>query len=424
MSNKNKSDKTVSEIYNDEITIGELIVKIKQLFALFWGEKKRIVIIMAVTVGLGLIIDYSMGREYEAENAILTYTSGGGGGISPNLSGLAGLAGISLSDFPGAMGGQLVSESMLPMLISTYPVGSKLAEEPIRFYFHEDMSAYEYFRNVHQDPILIRSVQFLTRIPRRMLSFMAPSAVQMPEEDPAPGASAIENELDAEGNPQSQLNPSFEQENRLIRPFFVPKPGMNWIIEELSERIMIYNEGGVLKISARMPDPYAAADLSFLATELLMQEMINFEVRKTRDQLAFLEEQYEVSRERYEQAQVALADFTDRNRGNLTAMAQIERQRLQNDNNLAFDIFSTWSRQVEETRMRLREDTPLFTEVDPVQVPSRPIRPNPVSTTIISLIVGFIWGIGYVTVNKLYQTYKPEVKEAIESDKQLNNKSV
>ncbi|MEX1014113.1 MAG: hypothetical protein WDZ80_03050 [Candidatus Paceibacterota bacterium] len=409
MSKNNKSDKTVNEIYNDEITIGELIVKIKQLFSLLWGEKNRILIVVAVTLVLGLIIDYSMGKEYEAENSILTYTRAGAGGVSGNLGGLAGLAGINLNDIPGGMGGQLVSESMLPMLISTYPVGSKLAEEPLRFYQYEEMSAYDYFRNVYQDPFIISSLRTIINFPRRLLSFMNPASVQLPAEEEIITSDNEENRSEEEL--MSQDNPVVEDDVRMRRPFFVPKSGMNGIIEELADRIVILNEDGVMKVSARMPDAYAAADLASLATDILMQEMINFEVRKTRDQLNFLEEQYEVSRERYEQAQIALADFTDRNRGNLTAMAQIERQRLQNDYDLAFNIYSTWSRQVEETRMRLREDTPLFTEVDPAQVPSRPVRPNPVSTTIISVLIGFIWGAGYVTINRLYQAYKPEAVE-------------
>lgn len=130
MSKKKKSEKTVSEIYNDEITIGELIVKIKQLFSLLWIEKMKLLIIIIATIVLGLIIDYSSGREYEAENSIITYTRSGAIGAGGNISGLAGLAGLNLGDFQGAAGGQLVSENMLPLLISTYPVSSKLVEEP------------------------------------------------------------------------------------------------------------------------------------------------------------------------------------------------------------------------------------------------------------------------------------------------------
>lgn len=406
MNKKKNSEKTVSEIYNDEITIGELIVKIKQLFSLLWLEKMKLLIIIIATIVLGLIIDYSSGREYEAENSIITYTRSGATGAGGNISGLAGLAGINLGDFPGAVGGQLVSENMLPLLIATYPVGSKLAEEPLRFYYHDEMSSYEYFRNVYEDPFLIRAIRATFSLPRRMLSFMNPSSVQMPvEEDTIPPPPRDDEEIEEALSPQD--NPVVPEETLTRRPFFVPKSGMNSVIAELAERIIIVNEDGILKISAQMPDPYAAADLASLATELLMQELINFEVRKTRDQLNFMEEQYNVSRERFEQAQIALADFTDRNRGTLTAMAEIERQRLQNDYDLAFNIYSTWSRQVEETRMRLREDTPLFTDVDPVQVPSRPYRPNPVTTTIIATIVGVIWGVGYIVINRLYQSYKP-----------------
>lgn len=406
--NQKNSDKTVQEVYNDEITIGELIVKIRQLFGLIWKEKKNIFIIIICTVLLGLAIDFSSGKEFEAENSILTYTRGGTGSMSGNLSGLAGIAGLNVNNFGAASGGQLVSESMLPMLISTYPVGSKLAEEPLRFYNKEDMSAYTYFREVYKEPLLIRTVKYIFGFPRRILSFLNPSTVQAPNTDTGTSSGADTLSTSVDGL-EIQMNQGNEEEYQSQKPFFVPKSGMNFVIEELSDRIEIVNEEGVLIITARMPDAYAAADLASSATDLLMQEMTNFEVRKTRDQLKFLEEQYEVSRERFEQAQVALAEFTDQNRGSLTAMAQIQRQRLQNDFDLAYNIYSTWSRQVEETRMKLREDTPLFTELDPVQLPNRPARPAPVTTVIISLIVGTIFGIGYVIVNKLYQSYKPEL---------------
>lgn len=405
MSNKKNTEKTVSEIYNDEITIGELIVKIRQLFSLLWREKLKIIGIMVLTLVLGLIIDYSTGREYEAYNSILTYTSTGAGAVPGNLSGLAGLAGINIGDNSGGMGSQLVSESMLPMLIATYPVGSKLAEEPIRFYFHEEMSTYDYFRNVYKDPPLSRMFRWFFGIPRQIFSFLNPSAIRVREEDQEENSSqdpdVNEENLSGSSDPINVATALHRKQ------FFVPKSGMNSVIIELTDRILIEAEDGVLMISARMPDPYAAYDLASLATEQLMQEMINFEVRKTRNQLMFIEEQYEVSRQRYEEAQVALADFMDRNLGNLTAMAQVERQRLQNDFELTSNIYGTWSRQVEETRMKLREDTPLFTVVDPVQVPSHPVKPNPVSTAIISLIIGFIWAAGYVTINRLYQAHKP-----------------
>jgi len=161
-------------------------------------------------------------------------------------------------------------------------------------------------------------------------------------------------------------------------------------------------------IRARMPDAYAAADLAQVATDQLMSELINFEVRKTKDQLQFLEEEYEISKQSFEAAQVAVAEFLDRNQGLLSATARIQEQRLQNDLDLAFSIYSNWARQVESTRVQLREDTPIFTVVDPVKVPSRPVRPDPVRAILLSLFLGLFWGVGYVTLVSLYNYYKPE----------------
>lgn len=401
----NPSDKTPNQLYNDEITIGELIVRIRSWLLFLWSRKRFIASVLVITITLALIIDYGTGTEYEAENVIITYTRTGVGGLSGNLSGLAGLAALSTGDLTLG-GGRVVTENMLPNLITTYPVGSRLANQPLRFYGHdEELTAFEYFTEYYQDPALTAFFNYIRRTPRRMLSFMNPPRVVMPDQQ-------TENPVDQHSD-QNSGNPDPQSEQIALQraPLFVPQSGMMGIIYELSGRITIENEGGFMLIRARMPDPYAAADLAQVATDHLLRELINFEIRKTRDQLNFLEEEYNLSKERFERAQVALADFLDRNQGNLSAMAQIERQRLQNDLDLAFDIYSSWTRQVEETRVKLREDTPVFTEVDPVQVPSRPVRPTPVSTTILATFLGLFWGIGFVTIKQLYNHYKPADKE-------------
>lgn len=397
----NSSDKTPSQLYNDEITIGELLVKTRNWLILLWSRKRFIASIVLITIVLALIIDYGSGTEYEAENVIITYTRSGVGGLSGNLGGLTNLAALSSGDF--SIGSdRLVTENMLPALLTTYPVGSRLADQPLRFYeFDEEISSYVYFREYYEDPALIAFFKYIRSTPRRWLSFMNPARVQMPEQD-----STVEPVFNEDQNPGEQENEN-EQYRPLRSPLFVPQSGMMGIIHELSSRISIENEEGFTLIRARMPDPYAAADLAQVATDLLMRELINFEIKKTRDQLTFLEEEYILSKDRFEQSQVALANFTDRNQGSLSAVAQIERERLQNNLDLAFDIYSSWARQVEETRVKLREDTPVFIEVDPVQVPSRPVRPSPVSTTFIAIFLGLFWGVGLVTIKQLYLFYKP-----------------
>ena len=407
----NSSDKTPSQLYNDEITIGELLVKTRSWLLFLWSRKLFIVSVVMVTIVLALIIDYGSGTEYEAENVIITYTRSGLGGLSGNLGGLAGLAALSSGDITIGSG-RVVTENMLPALLTTYPLGSRLADQPLRFYeFDEEITSYDYFREYYENPALLSFFSYIRSTPRRMLSFMNPPRVVMPEQLPGDESVSVESQNQDDHENQS------EQYQFQRPPLFVPQSGMMGVIYELSSRITIEDEEGFTIIRARMPDPYAAADLAQVATDLLMRELINFEIRKTRDQLNFLEEEFILSKERFEQAQVALAEFTDRNQGFLSAVAQIERERLQNDLDLAFDIYSSWTRQVEETRIKLREDTPVFTEVDPVQVPSRPVRPSPASTTLLAMFLGLFWGVGIVTLKQLYLFYKPT---EIDTNQELN----
>lgn len=399
---KEKQDPSLKQIYNDEITIGELMVKIRNWIRLLWSRKRVIISITVITVVLGLIIEYGSGTEFEAENAVITYTRSSVPGLSGNVGGLAALAVVSPAELAAISGGgRIVTETMLPVLIATYPVGSRLADQPLQFYSHEtDLTSFEYFTQYYTEPPIPRFFNRLFGFPRSVLSFLRPSRT------PAPQTAQAVSPLSEETGDADEMG--YDAEILPQRaPLFVPRSGMLSVIAHLANRIEFEERNGLLLIRARMPDAYAAADLARVATEQLMNELIRFEIRKTEDQLQFLEEEYELSRERFEYSQLALAEFLDRNQGNLSATARIQEQRLQNDLDLAFSIYSNWTRQVENTRVQLREDTPIYTVVDPVRVPSRPASPDPVSALLLSLFLGLFWGVGYVTLSALYHFYKP-----------------
>lgn len=376
------------------------MVKTRNWFRLLRSRKKVIVSVTIITLIFGLIIEYGSGTEYEAENALITYSGSSVPGLGGNIGGLAALAGVNPAELSALSGGgRVVTETMLPVLITTYPVGSRLAEQPLRFYSHDsDLTSFEYFTQHYTQPPIPRFFNRLFGFPRSVLSFLRPSRI------PAAVSGDDQDEpLDDSEEFNSIQEPVPEQKS-----LFFPRSGMLGVIAHLADRIEFEDRDGMLIIKARMPDAYAAADLAQVATEQLMSELINFEIRKTRDQLQFVEEEYEISSQRFEASQIALAEFLDRNQGLLSATARIQEQRLQNDLDLAFSIYSNWARQVENTRVQLREDTPIFTVADPARVPTRPAKPDPVKAVLISLFFGLFWGVGFVTLSALYHYYKPE----------------
>jgi uncharacterized protein involved in exopolysaccharide biosynthesis len=90
-----------------------------------------------------------------------------------------------------------------------------------------------------------------------------------------------------------------------------------------------------------------------------------------------------LAKTRYERSQAALAQFDDRNRSLDKATAQIPRDRLQREYEVAFNIFQQLSLEVEQARIKKSQDTPVFSVIQEASVPHR--RSSPLRGAIILL---------------------------------------
>ncbi len=162
----------------------------------------------------------------------------------------------------------------------------------------------------------------------------------------------------------------------------------------LSDRVSLtYNEReGDIRLSATMPEAPMAAEVAQKAQELLQEHIVRLKVQKVQATLDFIEERTEEAKTEFENAQNELASFRDRNRNIVTATAAVRGQRLQNENDLAFGIYSDLARQREQARIDLKETTPVFTVIEPVTVPMHRSAPNRKMIVTIFAMVGLIAG--------------------------------
>jgi uncharacterized protein involved in exopolysaccharide biosynthesis len=156
----------------------------------------------------------------------------------------------------------------------------------------------------------------------------------------------------------------------------------------------------ILTITGTMPDPYAAADLVRVSSERLMERLIAYESRKAQEQVRFVTAQYRLAETRYARTERALAAFMDRNRTLLSATSQIERDRLRRDHDLAFELYQQLSRELEQARLKMNQDTPVFTVLEQVTVPNGRSSPPRARLLVTSLLVGLLVGIGYQRVRE------------------------
>jgi capsule polysaccharide export protein KpsE/RkpR len=174
------------------------------------------------------------------------------------------------------------------------------------------------------------------------------------------------------------------------------------LLEKYRDRISVDvdTKTGILTLSTEMPDAVALRRIAQLSIDLLTNYVTDYKVSKAKENLDFIHEQYDEAKLEFEKTQEALGLFNDRNRNVVTALAQAESQRLQNEYNLAFEVYKGLATQLEQAKIKVKEETPVFTVLEPVKVPVEKNKPRGLILVPFSIIIGLIVGMIYVMTRK------------------------
>jgi uncharacterized protein involved in exopolysaccharide biosynthesis len=358
----------------DDIDLIKVVFKIRLFLGDIWAERKLIVKVMAISAAVGLFLAFGSAEEYTATTKLLPYRSGSSG--ASGLSGLAGLAGIRL---PAGASEQTITADLYPEVLKSQDFRITVAETPLAFSsLSRRATTVEYFRDLRRTPPVELVSSYTLGLPATLLNLMRSVAT---------------------GDPKTHERIDTTQ---AIATYDSKYLGfVNTLEKRLT--ISIDRKTFIITISGKMPDPYASADLVRVASDRLMERVIYFESRKAAEQFRFVKEQYQQAKQRYERAQRDLALFSDRNRALMSATANIDRDRLQRENDLAFEVFQQFSRELEQARIKMNQDTPVFTVIEKVMVPT--VRTEPRRTLLVlgAVVFGMILGVGRVGVRRLSQ---------------------
>jgi uncharacterized protein involved in exopolysaccharide biosynthesis len=145
-----------------------------------------------------------------------------------------------------------------------------------------------------------------------------------------------------------------------------------------------------------MQEAGAAAQLGQRAQELLQQYITEFKIKKAKANLDFIQLRFDETTKKFEAAQEKLASFRDRNKSVTLATARTEEERLTSQYNLIYSIYSELAKQLEQAKIQVKQDTPVFTIIEPVSVPTKKSKPNRQMILFIWLFLGGIAGTGIV----------------------------
>ncbi len=170
------------------------------------------------------------------------------------------------------------------------------------------------------------------------------------------------------------------------------------IIKSLRDRIAceISKKSGLITIYVEMPDPLIAAGVNKFTRAYMEEYLTDYKIGKLNDNLSFLIDRREEAWMEYSDAQNALYKFRDNNFNITTSLARSREEHLEAEYTLALSVLEELNKQVEQARIKVKEQTPVFKELQPPLIPNEKSKPKRMLTVLIFSVVGVFGGLAYV----------------------------
>ncbi|MGL4853599.1 MAG: Wzz/FepE/Etk N-terminal domain-containing protein [Phocaeicola sp.] len=340
----------VSHSYEEEELNIDLMAYARQL----WGARKWLLRLAALGLALGVVVALTTPKQYTVQVTLAPESSGGG-----SSSGLAGMAAML-----GMGGGSMRADAdalnvgIYPDLVSSTPFLLDLFAVPVTPLSSnkEEVAPtplVEYLENQSGSPLA-----WVLSLPGKAVG----------------GVLSLFKEKESEG--ETALNPF-----RLTQK-------QNQLVGALRNSILcnVDKKTGVTSVTVTMPDAQVAAQLTNVVVENLQQRITAYRTTKAQQDCDYLEQLCNERQAEYYAMQERYARYVDANMNVILQSALAERERLQNDMNLAFQIYSQVAQQLQMARAKVQEAKPAFAVVEPATVPI-----NPSGTSRKMVVIGFIF---------------------------------
>jgi LPS O-antigen subunit length determinant protein (WzzB/FepE family) len=373
---------TTPTTHNNSSENQEDSIDIIALLQSIWTGKKLILKTVLVFMILGLFIAVLSQNEYTASTTIVPQSSSEKPGGS--IGGLAALAGINL----GSVGQQSsISPTLYPQILTNISFQKELLETLITIEGQDNKITYkEYYTNVYSPSVLSSIKKYTIGLPGVLIGLLK------------------SDEISKEESKNNDSLPQITQDYKKL---------IELLLEQLS--MEVNDKDGYISLSTTMPEARAAAELTQKAQELLEQYVIDFKIEKSSSELDFIKNRYQEKEQEFQKIQQKLAVYTDRNQNVNSARAKMELMLLQSEYDLAYGVYSELAKQLETQELKVKEDTPIFTILQPVFVPLEKTGPKRSLILIIYTFLGFVLSIGYLLAIEPIQNIIKEIRSTKEN---------
>lgn len=364
--------------YEEEDEGIDVMEYVKQL----WNGRKTVIIFTCVFIVLGFIAALTMKRTYSVSTVMVPQV---GSKSNSSLSSLASLAGFDLGTTTSATD---LSPLIYPQIVNSVPFRKELMNTPLHFSKADaPISMFDYAKSDYAKPTGLSAVfgaikKYTIGLPGVILG-------------------AIRKD-----KPDVELPAGIEADDS-PKPLVLTKDEVK-ILKKVGESVSLSvdKKEGYITLNVTGSEPIMTAELAMKAQQLLQEEITRFRVEKSQNELDYIQARYDEIKAEAESYQEQLAKINDRSQNMTGSYYRIEQERIQAKYNLANGIYNEMAKQLEQGKIQVKKDTPVFTIIQPVTVPTQPSNSR-AKKLVVWTFLGFILGCGVV----IGKEYWPKLKE-------------
>ena len=343
-------------------------IDIMKYAKILWDERKRVIKITAVFVVIGLVAALIETRKYVTTVTFAPELNNGSKSSSlSSLAAMVGLGGMQMNSGPDAY-----SVLFYPDIVNSTPFVAELVDIPVVTKDGEKMTYAEFLKQ--------ERTWSLFSLPMKALS----GIISLFAEKDTTVVTRVDIDL-------FQLT---RKQESLLNAM------------KLRLTMTVDKKSGESSLVSSSSDPYVAAIVADSATAHLQRYVSDYRTKKARQNLEYYQKLAEQSYEKYREASSAFAHFQDHNRGLISNAVMTESSRLQNELNIATQLYTQMKQQEELARGKVYEDNPIFALIQPASVPLKSANSKR-KILITYTFLGFVLACGWILRKELLATILP-----------------
>lgn len=196
------------------------------------------------------------------------------------------------------------------------------------------------------------------------------------------------------------------------------------VVNELKRAITIDldKQTNITSISITLEDPLIAAQIADTVCQHLQAYIYNYRTQKAAGDLEYYTKLAAEAKEKMIKAQTAYAISIDFDRSVILETVSSEKERLEQEAELAGQLYAQMEQQVELAKAKYQEAKPVFAIIEPATVPLQPSGAGRTQIVLVFMLIGFAGSVVWkLFINELIHKFLANMKEKLNENENTTN---